>query len=518
LVRAMSQQHCVILSRVAMFTLRLPYYCFILCATNEFHISQALKIESNESSPGTKGTSADLIAKMTDTQTLARAIVKEEAERISKALLAKYAGSNGINASELATVWTKSFRFTADKTWDVFPEDATTFVKTGDIRQMWLRDSAVQMMGYIPLAAVHKVGNKPVRDVLESAMRRQVNFILDDPYASAFEKTHGPGEDEGPNKGACPRTANCENCRGPAGPPCGQYTYQMDYKLDALLFPILLHYRYWKDTGSTNHISQDFGRALLKIYDLMRIEQYHATRSKYNYKGSHQEPHSHVKEGIGLVWSYARPSDDPTTYGYNIPQNLMATVTLQDAAEMAKGPLQDIALANKLTTLAGEVSAGISKYGIVNTSDGKHIYAFEVDGFGHSIKMDDANMPNLLWLPYLSKRLGSTQLYKDTRTFVLSAQDPSFFRSKFVGLGSEHESHGLRNVYGGPECAHSCIWPLGLIMQGMTAQSNPERLNLMSELLSTTGGTNLLHEGFSSDNPKEYNRDWFGWAEALFAE
>jgi len=311
-----------------------------------------------------------------------------------------------------------------------------------------------------------------------------------------------------------------ENCRGPVGPPCGQYTYQMDYELDSLMYPVLLHYRYWKDTGSTNHFSQDFGRALLKIHDLMRIEQYHVTRSTYNYKGSHQDPNSQVKEGIGLVWSYARPSDDPTTYGYNIPQNLMAAATLQDASEMAKGPLQDIALADKLMKLADEVNVGISKYGIVNTSDGKLIYAFEVDGFGHKMQMDDANMPNLLWLPYLNKRLGSTQLYKDTRTFVLSSEDPSFFRSKFAGLGSPHQSHGLREDWstGTGECYDSCIWPLGLIMQGMTAQNKSERLKMMRELLSTTGSTNLLHEGFSSDNAEWYNRDGFGWANALFAE
>lgn len=37
-------------------------------------------------------------------------------------------------------------------------------------------------------------------------------------------------------------------------------------------------------------------------------------------------------------------------------------------------------------------------------------------------------------------------------------------------------------------------------------------------LLQTDGDTGYMHESFNPDNPKDFSRPWFAWANSLFAE
>jgi len=431
--------------------------------------------------------------------------IEAEAERVHGAL--KHFGNlRGLDGRALASMWSQAFSYTAKTTLSIFKADGTVFVSTGDIRQMWLRDSSVQLEPYLPLAAQSEASS-PLRKVLEAAMSRQIKFILSDPYASAFYPTSGPGVDDGPNKESCPPTPSCPQCQcTTCAPECGDYTYQKDYELDALLFPLMLHYRYWKETGAVKHLNVEFEEALRVILGLLRTEQMHFSKSNYSYKPLNGE----FNEGIGLVWSFAMPSDDQVMAGYNIPQNIMVVVALRRAAEMAKGPINDDDLAAELEGMAGVVEEAVRKYGVVEDATGNQIYAFQVDGWGNATTMDDANMPNLLWLPYLGYE-DPAGLYEATRKFVLSGQNSNFFSGEpFVvdgvnhtgidGLGSQHESHGLRLTFG-PECHGKCLWHLGLIMQGMTANSEEERRTCMEEILSSNCKTNKLHEGFSLTTP-----------------
>lgn len=460
----------------------------------------------------------------------AREEVEAEAARVRSALEGS-GDRSGVDGRALARMWVRTFTFTARYAWSVFPDDATVFVSTGDISQMWLRDSTAQLMPYIDLAA-RSPAESPLRRVLEGAMARQVRFILSDPYASAFYDSSGP------NKQECPRSPNCHRCSCiHCSPACGNYTFQRDYELDAVLFPLLLHHRYWQATGSTAHLDSHFVLALRTILDLLRTEQWHVSRSNYSYmpdlpvasgrrrrrlkEGMGSPGFTQFKEGVGLVWSFAMPSDDQA-HGYNIPQNLMLVVTLRLAAELAAGPLGDSGLAGEMKGLASSVDGAVQRHGVVSGPNGARIYAFEVDGAGHSLTMDDANMPNLLWLPYLGYN-DSDGIYEATRKFVLSGRNWNFFSGKghgknFSGLGSHHSSLGLRRSKYAKECTGKCVWHLGLIMQGMTAASEQEQLRCMQQVLSTSCGRDMLHEGFNPNDPCDYTRDGFGWANALFSE
>ena len=89
-------------------------------------------------------------------------------------------------------VWKKTFEFTARSTWKLSHRTARFFVTTGDIPWMWLRDSSAQLMSYVSaLGMTPRSGQPPLktvapRKVLKAAMKRQVRFIADDAYASAF--------------------------------------------------------------------------------------------------------------------------------------------------------------------------------------------------------------------------------------------------------------------------------------------------------------------------------------------
>ena len=473
----------------------------------------------------------------------ARKEVHEHSTAIASQLLPYYADNSEFSGETLAITWNNTYLFNADHTWEVFPEDGTTYVTTGDISQMWLRDSSVQMMTYLPLMSKQKP-ESALRQVLESVLVRQNRFIKQDPYASAFFLETSPKQrsgNVGPSRHECPKDADiCHDCHcHDCAPKCGPYTYQHDFELDSYCFSMDLHYKYWKMTGATNHFTEEFFHTWeYEVLPMLRNEQYHETRSPYYYKPVRNK----VNDGTGLVWSFARPSDDQTVYGYNIPQNIFLAVILKEFHEICqlyssfgKGNLGEQAL-----SMAREIDTAIHQYGI-SQRDGNKIYAFEVDGLGNQILADDANMPNLLGLPYLgytpefrqSLWAGSTagptdlteDLYPATREFVLNqglskaggTRDPDFFNGKYEGLGSPHASTGLRSKHPGPWCNSHCIWHLGLIMQGWTDDSPEVKSKMMQEILSTTDNQQLMHEGFDPNNPSAYNRDWFGWANGMFS-
>ena len=201
-----------------------------------------------------------------------------------------------------------------------------------------------------------------------------------------------------------------------------------------------------------------------------------------------------------------RPSDDACELGYLIPANMFATVALGYLAEIAAGPLSDVALAAVAELLRGEVEDGLRHYATTQHPDFGTIYAYETDGLGNYVLMDDAGVPSLLSLPYLGYCPASDPMYQHTRRWALSDANPYFYRgSAAAGIGSPHTPPGY-------------VWPMALAMQALTSTDMDERTQLLDVLERTDAGTLLMHEGFHADDPTQFTRPWFAWANALFSE
>ena len=391
----------------------------------------------------------------------------------------------------LADLFARCFRNTLDTTVTLL-DDGTTFVVTGDIPAMWLRDSSAQVYPYVALAAEDPAMQRLLRGVIW----RQADYIAIDPYANAFNLT--------------PDGAGHKTDRPAASP----WVWERKFELDSLCYPIWLCYGYWQATGDHSVFDARVHQMLERILDVMSVEQYHDTRSLYTFQrpltfrrtdtlpnGGRGTP----TNVTGMVWSGFRPSDDACTYGYLIPANMFAVVVLNMVVEMAMTIYADVRLAQHATTLREAIERGIQTYGIIEHPRYGQIYAYETDGYGHYSLMDDANIPSLLSIPYLGYAAAADPLYLGTRRFVLGPNNPYFFQGRAAsGVGSPHT-------------ATQYIWPLALAMQGLTASEVTEREAMVRLLAATTGGTGYMHESFDANNPARFTRPWFAWANSLFA-
>lgn len=373
--------------------------------------------------------------------------------------------------------------------------DGTTFVITGDIEAMWLRDSACQLRPYL-LLAPH---DPALADMIAGVVRRQADFILLDPYANAFNETASDAHYE-PNDAT--------------DIPVDPRVWERKYELDSLCFPIHLAWLFWRATGRTDHLDALFARAMHTIVALFRREQQHASQSRYFFRRSGCPPHDTLAHNgygapvavTGMIWSGFRPSDDACALGYLIPANMFAAVALGYLAELAAGPLADSALAEAALAVRAAVQAGLRQYATVEHPDFGTIYAYETDGLGNYVLMDDAGTPSLLALPYLGYCAADDPIYRNTRCWALSAANPYYYQgTAAAGIGSPHTPAGY-------------IWPMALAMQGLTASDPAERTVLLALLARTDAGTLLMHEGFHADDPTQFTRPWFAWANALFSE
>ncbi|MEF2277222.1 glycoside hydrolase family 125 protein [Deinococcus sp. YIM 134068] len=371
--------------------------------------------------------------------------------------------------------------------------DGTTFVVTGDIPAMWLRDSTAQVWPYLGLCA----DDAELRDVLGGVIRQQARLLLADPYANAFN--------------AEPSGA------GHAGdePPRYPLVWERKFELDSLCYPLRLAHRFWRGTGDAGPLRGDFEAAARTIVDVMRTEQDHEARSGYTFfRPGDVSPTDNLPNGgrghpvarTGMVWSAFRPSDDACERGYHVPGNMMAVVELRHLAEIAREVWGDEGFAAEALALADEIERGIETHAALDHPTFGRMYAYETDGLGNHVLMDDANVPSLLAIPYLGYRPASDETYRNTRAFVLSHENPYFCTGTHAeGVGSPHTLAGR-------------VWPLALAMRGLTATDAAERDAALDMLVRTTAGTDLMHESFHPDDPAVFTREWFGWANSLFSE
>jgi uncharacterized protein len=370
--------------------------------------------------------------------------------------------------------------------------DGTTFVITGDIPAMWLRDSTAQVRPYVPFAADDPV----LRQMLRGVIKRQAQAILIDPYANAFNRT--------------PDASGHQDDRTQQNP----WLWERKYELDSLCYPVQLLHDYWLATGDNSVFDLTLYQALRQIVAVIALEQNHDQHSTYQFERLHSSPSDTLPFAgrgtrtnfTGMSWSGFRPSDDACRFGYLVPANMFAVVILGHLAGFARTHYHDEQLAVQAEKLRAEIDFGIQTYGVVRHERFGMMYAYEVDGFGNANLMDDANVPSLLSIPYLGYRPADDPIYRNTRAFVLSDQNPYYFRGDHAaGLGSPHTPHGY-------------VWPIGLIMQALTATDPAERDRLIDILVTTTAGTNQMHESFDPNDPTQFTRPWFAWANSLFGE
>ncbi|WP_372630832.1 glycoside hydrolase family 125 protein [Cohnella sp.] len=371
-------------------------------------------------------------------------------------------------------------------------EDGSTFVITGDIPAMWLRDSSAQVRHYVPLAAE----DAELRVLIEGVIRRQMMYIGIDPYANAFNESANDERYDEDDTDLSP------------------WVWERKYEIDSLCYPLQLSYLYWKATGRTAMFDEQYRSAVRRILQLWETEQHHGAQSSYRFQRFDCPPTDTLRNGgrgmpvncTGMTWSGFRPSDDACTFGYLLPANMFATVVLGYVAEIADQVYRDERLKRKAELLKEEIEFGIETYGtVIHPKYGK-MYAYETDGYGNHRLMDDANVPSLLSIPYLGYRPADDEVYRNTRNFVLSADNPYYYEGKAAsGIGSPHTPDRY-------------IWHIALSMQGLTAQDPKEAMRLLDTLLATDADTGVMHEGFHADDPHRYTRPWFAWSNSLFAE
>ncbi|HEY5407302.1 MAG TPA: glycoside hydrolase family 125 protein [Ginsengibacter sp.] len=396
---------------------------------------------------------------------------------------------------ELAWLFENCFPNTLDTTVDfeIINSKPDTYVITGDIDAMWLRDSTAQVWPYLSLIK----NDAHLHQLIKGVINRQVKCIHLDSYANAFYK------DE--NKISEWKSDLTEMKPG---------IHERKWEIDSLCYPVRLAHQYWKLTGDVTPFDAGWEEAVKIILKTFKEQQRKHGNGPYSFERTTAFATDTVPLGgygypvnpVGLICSMFRPSDDATIFPFLVPSNFFAVVSLKNAAEMVQSIRKNNALSNECMELAKEVETALHKYAVIDHNQFGKIYAYEVNGFGSFNLMDDANVPSLLSLPYLNAAKESDAVYINTRKFVLSPSNPFFFK----GTAGE----GI----GGPHAGMDRIWPLSIIMRGLTSNDESEIKKCIGMLKVSNAGTGFMHESFNKNDVNNFSRKWFAWANTLFGE
>jgi len=398
-----------------------------------------------------------------------------------------------IGNKEIAWLFENCFPNTLDTTVDfeIINGKPDTFVITGDIDAMWLRDSSAQVWPYLPLMKE----DKNLQELIKGVINRQVKCILKDPYANAFYKDET-------------KISEWKDDKTEMKPG----VHERKWEIDSLCYPIRLAYGYWKETGDTTPFDKDWQEAMRLVVKTFKEQQRKKSIGPYKFErttswatdGVPLGGYGYPTKKIGLIHSMFRPSDDATVFSFNIPGNLFAATSVLHffgAFGDAVGFSRDFM--KSYDDLGQSLLKLIHDYSVIENKQFGKIYAYEINGFGSINLMDDANVPSLLSMPYLS---GDSEIIKNTRDFVLSDSNPFFFKGK--------AAEGI----GGPHVGMDYIWPMSIIMRGLTSTDDKEIKNCLDMLQRTHAGTGFMHESFHKDDASKFTRKWFAWANTLFGE
>ena len=400
-----------------------------------------------------------------------------------------------IKDPELAWMFENCYPNTLDTTVDFeyINGKPDTFIITGDIDAMWLRDSTAQVWPYMPL--INK--DKKIKLLIQGLVNRQVKCVLKDPYANAFYKdlnkeSHWKSDQPSPIPGV----------------------HERKWEIDSLCYVIRLSNEYYKISDDASIFDDDWQEAMKLIYQTLKTEQQGDGKSPYRFVRKTTQmidaplfngtgrPHKKV----GLIASQFRPSDDATLFPYLVPSNIFAVLSLQQLEDIFTNVIGDEEFGQACSHFSKEVQSAIEKYAISEHLNFGEIYAYEVDGFGNKVFMDDANVPSLMSLAYLGAHQAEDAIYQRTRQFLLSEHNPYYLK----GDAAEGQAS--------PHTGKDKIWPMGIILRAMTSTDTDEISYCLQMLKNTHAETGFMHEAFHKDHPKDYNRSWFAWANTLFGE
>jgi uncharacterized protein len=402
---------------------------------------------------------------------------------------------SSIGNKELAWMFENCFPNTLDTTVDfqMIDRRPDTYVITGDIDAMWLRDSSAQVWPYLPLMAE----DPRLQQLIAGVINRQTRCVLNDPYANAFYKDQT-------------KISDWKSDLTTMKPG----VHERKWEIDSLCYTVRLAHGYWKLTGDTKPFDESWQQAIAAIYQTFQEQQRKTGNGPYQFRRRTETATDTLPGGgygrpakpVGLICSMFRPSDDATVFSYLVPSNFFAVISLRQAAEMLVKIRQDNELAAKCRAMADEVEQALHQYAVVNHAQLGKVYAYEVDAYGNYYCIDDGNVPSLLSLPYLGAVAFDDPIYQATRRLVLSGANPYYCK----GAAAEGP--------GGPHVGLDMIWPLGVAMRGITATDEAEIKQCLTTLQKTHAGTGFMHEAFHKDDPKRFTRSWFAWANTLFGE
>ena len=394
-----------------------------------------------------------------------------------------------------------------------------SFIVTGDINAEWLRDSTNQLAQYQALAKTAP----EISNLILGAINTQTEFVIESPYCNAFQPP--------PPSRLSPVHSGQQDLVHPAYEP--SFVFECKYELDSLANFLSLSNQYYASTGSTAFLSKRWYLALDTLLTVLD-EQSKSTfdsetgrylRNEYTFRRRAWTGTETLNlEGIGnplanntgLIRSAFRPSDDATIFGYFIPANAMMSVELARTAALLKavaiskynnnnGRLLDIV--ELLISRSERIKKGIYDYAVVPHQKFGDVLAFEVDGYGSHLLMDDANIPSLLSLPLLGFLDSTDPIYQNTRRMLLSQpHNPYFLRgAAFHGIGGPHI--GLRNA-----------WPMSLLVQAMTSDDEREIMECI-DAVKNVSLMGLINESVDVQmGANSITRSWFAWANSVFAQ
>jgi meiotically up-regulated gene 157 (Mug157) protein len=387
-------------------------------------------------------------------------------------------------------------------------EGAQSFIVTGDISAEWLRDSTNQLAQYQRLAKK----DSAIETLLLGAINTQAEYVIASPYCNAFQPPP-------PSK-----IKTSDNGQGDSVHPAYEpsQVFECKYEIDSLAHFLSLANQFHNHTGSTAFITKRWLQAVNSLVEVIdeqskstfdpktgsfTLQEYRFQRQTntgtetLNLAGNGNP----LNYGTGLVRSAFRPSDDATILGFFIPGNAMLAVELKRTAEILQ-KASKASLAQELRSRGERIEKGVWEHGVVSHRKFGSVFAFEVDGYGSSILMDDANLPSLLALPLLGFLNSDDRTYQNTRKMILSKEGNPYFIT-----GSEFEG------IGGPHIGFMNAWPMSLLVQAMTSDDDAEIKGLLTAVKQASP-LGLIHESVNVEEIRDYTRSWFAWANSVYAQ